>query len=97
MGENGKLRVGVIGLGFGAEFVPIYLDHPDVASSLGILAFIYDDLGKGEKAEELRRRVLAIRSHRSSAETTPDGVRIELEIARICGCIWGAEVRKGDL
>ena len=25
------LRVAVVGLGFGAEFVPIYLDHPDVA------------------------------------------------------------------
>ena len=28
----GKLRVAVAGLGFGAEFVPIYKDHPDVAS-----------------------------------------------------------------
>jgi predicted dehydrogenase len=27
-----RLRVAVVGLGFGAEFVPIYLDHPDVAS-----------------------------------------------------------------
>jgi predicted dehydrogenase len=27
-----KLHVAVVGLGFGAEFVPIYLDHPDVAS-----------------------------------------------------------------
>ena len=26
------IRVAVVGLGFGAEFVPIYLDHPDVAS-----------------------------------------------------------------
>ena len=25
-----KIRVAVVGLGFGAEFVPIYLDHPDV-------------------------------------------------------------------
>ncbi len=29
---EGKIRVAVVGLGFGAEFVPIYLDHPDVAS-----------------------------------------------------------------
>jgi predicted dehydrogenase len=29
--ENG-IRVAVVGLGFGAEFVPIYLDHPDVGS-----------------------------------------------------------------
>ena len=27
-----KLRVAVVGLGFGAEFVPIYLTHPDVQS-----------------------------------------------------------------
>jgi predicted dehydrogenase len=27
-----KLNIAVAGLGFGAEFVPIYLDHPDVAS-----------------------------------------------------------------
>jgi predicted dehydrogenase len=30
MGVQGKLRVGVVGMGFGQEFVPIYLDHPDV-------------------------------------------------------------------
>ena len=29
---NPTLRIAVVGLGFGAEFVPIYLDHPDVAS-----------------------------------------------------------------
>jgi predicted dehydrogenase len=29
---NGKLRIAVVGLGFGAEFVPIYLAHPDVAA-----------------------------------------------------------------
>ena len=27
-----RIRVAVVGLGFGAEFVPIYLDHPDVES-----------------------------------------------------------------
>src|SRR5579885_1268661 len=26
-----RLRIAVVGLGFGAEFVPIYLAHPDVA------------------------------------------------------------------
>jgi predicted dehydrogenase len=31
MPSNGKLRIGLVGLGFGAEFVPIYLHHPDVA------------------------------------------------------------------
>jgi predicted dehydrogenase len=30
--EQEGLRVAVVGLGFGAEFVPIYLDHPDVRS-----------------------------------------------------------------
>ena len=27
-----KIKVVVVGMGFGAEFVPIYLDHPDVAA-----------------------------------------------------------------
>ena len=27
-----QTRIALVGLGFGAEFVPIYLDHPDVAS-----------------------------------------------------------------
>ncbi len=31
MGDTRTLHVAVVGLGFGAEFVPIYLDHPDVA------------------------------------------------------------------
>jgi predicted dehydrogenase len=30
MVKQGKIRIAVVGLGFGAEFVPIYLDHPDV-------------------------------------------------------------------
>lgn len=25
----GKIRVGIVGLGFGAEFIPIYQRHPD--------------------------------------------------------------------
>lgn len=32
MGKADGIRVAVVGLGFGKEFVPIYLDHPDVAS-----------------------------------------------------------------
>jgi predicted dehydrogenase len=33
--DQGQLRVSVVGLGFGAEFVPIYLDHPNVQSVAG--------------------------------------------------------------
>ena len=32
MVSSKQLRIALVGLGFGAEFVPIYLDHPDVAS-----------------------------------------------------------------
>ena len=32
MCPRNKLRVALVGLGFGAEFVPIYLDHPDIES-----------------------------------------------------------------
>ena len=30
--KQDKISIAVVGLGFGAEFVPIYLDHPDVRS-----------------------------------------------------------------
>jgi len=30
--KNGKIRVALVGLSFGAEFIPIYLKHPDVDS-----------------------------------------------------------------
>jgi predicted dehydrogenase len=30
--ENDKIHVALVGLGFGAEFIPIYLHHPNVAS-----------------------------------------------------------------
>ena len=29
MGSGAKVRVAVVGLGFGAEFVPLYQKHPD--------------------------------------------------------------------
>ena len=32
MNPRDGLRVALVGLGFGAEFVPIYLDHPDIES-----------------------------------------------------------------
>ena len=32
MSKNSRIRIAVVGLGFGAEFVPIYLDHPDIES-----------------------------------------------------------------
>jgi len=30
--DKNSISVAVVGLGFGAEFVPIYLDHPNVGS-----------------------------------------------------------------
>lgn len=30
--KKNKINVAVMGLGFGTEFVPIHLEHPDVAS-----------------------------------------------------------------
>ena len=32
MSSSKKLHIALVGLGFGAEFVPIYQDHPDVAA-----------------------------------------------------------------
>ena len=31
MNQKKGLHVGLVGLGFGAEFIPIYLDHPEVS------------------------------------------------------------------
>lgn len=40
-----KLRVAVVGLGFGAEFVPIYIAHPNVAS-VGVCDAVPERLAK---------------------------------------------------
>jgi predicted dehydrogenase len=34
--SGGTLRVAVVGLGFGEEFIPIYRDHPDVAEVIPV-------------------------------------------------------------
>jgi len=43
-----KLRIAVVGLGFGAEFVPIYKDHPDVED----VAICDVDSGRLQKAAD---------------------------------------------
>ncbi len=55
----GKLRVALVGLGFGAEFVPIYLHHPQVESltvcdtDSKVLGTIGDRYGVPERCEDL--------------------------------------------
>ena len=56
-----KLRVGVVGLGFGAEFVPIYLAHPDVESvaicdaNVAMLGAVGDHYGLERRYQDLRQ------------------------------------------
>ncbi len=56
-----RLRIGVAGLGFGAEFVPIYLAHPDVESvaicdsSAAVLAAVGDRYGLQGRFQDLGR------------------------------------------
>ena len=46
-------------------------DHPDVATSLGNLAVMYDDQGRYEESEPLHRRALEIRETALGARTSP--------------------------
>ena len=42
MDPNGRLNVGIVGLGFGAEFIPIYMEHP----STNMYALCEQDKGR---------------------------------------------------
>ena len=68
-----KLRVAVAGLGFGAEFVPIYLHHPQV-ESLTICdsnPAIVDAVTASAVAVCLRRtKSLTIAAHKSKVTAT---------------------------
>jgi predicted dehydrogenase len=50
-----KLRIAVVGLGFGAEFVPIYMDHPDV-EAVAICDLDSERLRKTADRFNLKRR-----------------------------------------
>jgi len=55
MNETKKIRVALVGLGFGAEFVPIYIHHPNV-EYLAICDVVPEVLTKiGDKYEVKRR------------------------------------------
>ena len=65
--KNGKVNVAIIGLGFGAEFIPIYQRHPN-ANMYGIcqrtkskLDQIGDAFGIGKR--QRRYRELMLRLH----------------------------------
>jgi predicted dehydrogenase len=60
-----RLRIGVVGLGFGAEFVPIYLEHPDVEdvaicdADPAVLAAVGDRFGIVRRFGDLRQALQA--------------------------------------
>ena len=40
MASEKKVRIAIVGLGFGAEFIPIYQAHPDVGAILHVHAWM---------------------------------------------------------
>ncbi len=55
MDRSGRLRIAVVGLGFGSTFVPIYAHHPDVAY-VGIVDPDPEVLDRVGRAFEIERR-----------------------------------------
>lgn len=59
MSQSHNIRVGLVGLGFGAEFIPIYLHHPSVASlticdpNLAVLNAAGDKFGVTRRCQDL--------------------------------------------
>jgi predicted dehydrogenase len=65
--ENIKIRVALVGLGFGAEFIPIYLHHPNV-ESLTICDANPDVLAATGEKFQVARRTADLQSILNSAE-----------------------------
>ena len=70
MSAGSKLRVAVAGLGFGAEFVPIYRDHPDVAE-VTICDPNADRLAAAGERFGIGRRFANTRGHRIGHQRYP--------------------------
>jgi predicted dehydrogenase len=67
MADESGIRIAVVGLGFGAEFVPIYLDHPNVRS----VAICDADAARLERTGDrfrIERRYADVREVIESAE-----------------------------
>src|SRR4051812_36048972 len=96
MSASQKIAVAVVGLGFGAQFVPIYLDHPDVKAVAicdldeGRLRQTGDKFGIGQRFHSLEE-VLA--SEKIDAVHLLSGIPCHaphaiatLEAGKHCGC-----------
>lgn len=96
MSSDGRISVAVLGLGFGAEFVPIYLHHPDVRTVTicdpdpGRLAWVGDRYGVERREADLG---VLLGSDEIDAVhlVTPIPVHVEqtitvLESGRHCAC-----------
>lgn len=96
MSSDGRISVAVVGLGFGAEFVPVYLHHPDVRTVTicdldpGRLAWVGDRYGVERREADLG---VLLGSDEIDAVhlVTPIPVHVEqtiavLESGRHCAC-----------
>jgi predicted dehydrogenase len=96
MTPQGRLKVGLVGLRFGARFIPIYQHHPDVAelavcdSDEGVLARESERFGVDRRTRDLAE-MLAWSDLDAVHLTTPIPLHAEqsvavLEAAKHCAC-----------
>ena len=96
MNKNGKVQVAIVGLGFGAEFIPIYQYHPD-AELYAICQRNEQSLNKIGDQFKVKRRftrfedLLSIKELDAIHINTPIGLHAEMSIAALnagkhCAC-----------
>ena len=105
--HDSPIRVVLVGLGFGAEFVPIYLHHPDVDRVAicdpdpGKLEYFGEKFGVADRYLDLQE-VLASADWDAVHLVTPIPVHVEQQIAvlesgRHCACTVPMATSIGDL
>ena len=102
-----KIRVAVVGLGFGAEFVPIYLHHPDVEYVAicdpreEVLAAVGDQYGVARRFHDLQE-VVAANEYDAVHLVTPIPLHARqtiavLEAGKHCACTVPMATSLADL
>ena len=71
--KDGKLRVALVGMSFGAEFIPIYLHHPDVYS---LVLVDSDSKRLCEMAEKFEQKDIVTDYREVLADPTIDAVHL---------------------
>lgn len=77
--KDGKLRVALVGMSFGAEFIPIYLHHPDVYS---LVLVDSDSKRLCEMAEKFEQKDIMTDYREVLADPTIDAVHLVIPPAQ---------------